>query len=237
MASLNGGFHIKGMTPISMLDWEGKLATVLFLGGCNLSCPFCQNPELVLQAGDIPDIPLEDVEKYLKEKHSWIDGCVITGGEPTINHGLEFLLSRIKNSGYPIKLDTNGTRPRVLRQLIEKELVDHIAMDVKTSFDNYKLATGNRVSAEDVEESTELLVKSGIEVEFRTTVVPGYAKREDILWIARYLARLNASRYTLQQFKPDRVLDPTIERIKPYPRGFLLSLVEECNEFLPTKIR
>ncbi|MEW6189312.1 MAG: anaerobic ribonucleoside-triphosphate reductase activating protein [Actinomycetota bacterium] len=229
--------EIKGFIPVTMLDWDGKLASTLFVGGCNLRCPFCQNAPLITRPDSIPNVEWKEVEKHLKAKKSWLDGCVVTGGEPTIHSGLKNLLSEIKKLEYPVKLDTNGTLPRVLRQLIQDKLVDFMAMDIKTALPKYPLATRTKIKTEIIKESIHLILRLGIDHEFRTTVVPRFVEREDILEVAKYLGHLGAKRYVLQQFNPRTVLDPEVGKIKPYSREYLLKLVEECNKFVPTKLR
>lgn len=241
MAKLNSIIRIRGMIPVSMLDWEGKLSTVLFTGGCNLKCPFCQNPELVLESDLLPEICWEEIEKHLNLKSSWLDGVVITGGEPTINHGLDLFLSKLKKKGYPVKLDTNGTRPQVLRQLINNNLIDAVAMDVKTSFEKYNEAVGKEIDIECIKESIDLLVEKEraelISAEFRTTVVPSYVTQEDLLYIASYLKIKGGSNYTLQQFSPNKVIDLRMRQVKPYSPELLKIFRDELNEIIPTKLK
>ena len=140
------GVNIKGHLPVTLLDWEGKVATVLFLGGCNFRCPFCHNPELVLRPDEQPTVPFEDVTAYLAGKKGWIDGVVITGGEPTLSPGLRPLIEKIRALGYPVKLDTNGSNPSVLGALLDAGLVDYVAMDIKSRFEDYAAATQTDVS-------------------------------------------------------------------------------------------
>ncbi len=241
MVKLNGTIRIRGMIPISMIDWEGKLAVVLFTGGCNLRCPFCQNPELVLEPDVLKETTFEEIEQFLELKRFWLDGVVITGGEPTINHGLASFLSKLKKKGYPVKLDTNGTRPRVLRQLINENLIDYVAMDIKTSFEKYEFATGQKVDIEQIKESIELLIAAEkerkITAEFRTTVVPVFTNKEDLFFIANLLKIKGGSYYTLQQFNPDNTLDAKLREVKPYAEEYLNELLKECNQIIPTKLK
>lgn len=233
--------HIKGIIPVSMLDWDGKLVSTLFLGGCNLRCRFCQNGDLVESDHALANVSWEKVRIHLRNKKGWLDGCVVSGGEPCTNRGLEQLLSQIKELGYPIKLDTNGTLPRVLSQLIKDKLIDYVAMDVKTSFEKYPILTKTSLDIECLKDSLRLVagaLEDGlIDAEFRTTVIPSYVDQEDLLGIASYLGELGARRYFLQQFNPKNVLEPHMSSVKPYPDEHLQHLADECSKFLPTTCR
>jgi pyruvate formate lyase activating enzyme len=232
---------IKGIVPVSMLDWDGKLVSTLFLGGCNLRCCYCQNGDLVQSYQTLANISWQKVKEYLRNKSDWLDGCVISGGEPCTNRGLTELLSQIKKLGYPIKLDTNGTLPRVLSQLIKDGLIDYIAMDVKTSFNKYPQIIRAPLDAESLKKSFTLImnaVKAGsIDAEFRTTVIPSYVGQDDLLEIARYLGELGAARYYLQQFNPNCVLERHLKTVQPYSDDRLDFMANECSRFVPTVYR
>lgn len=228
---------IKGYIPVSMLDWEGRIVTTLFLAGCNFRCPFCQNPEFV--DGDSKSLPSTDwaeIEEHLISKKNWLDGVCITGGEPTISPGLTALIKKIKSLDLAVKLDTNGNNPKVLSPLIDSSLVDCIAMDVKTSFSKYPYVVQAPVSIDNIKRSIELVLDSRLEHEFRTTVVPNYVEREDVLKIAQYLADCGAKKYRLQQFNPKVVLEPEAA-VAPFDKDYLKALTDECNQHLPTKLR
>lgn len=234
-------YGIKGFLPSSMLDWEGYLVSTIFMGGCNLRCPFCHNSSLVLEAKSLPEVSIAEIERAIAEKEGWLDGICITGGEPTINKQLPDLLRLIKNLGLKIKLDTNGTRPDILKNLINEDLLDAVAMDIKTGFSKYPLATAAGDLSDKVKESISILLdaegRGEIGVEFRTTVVPTYVGREDVLGIARYLGESGAQRYFLQQFNPKEVMDPGAGKIKPFNPEFIAKLAKEASQFLPTKVR
>lgn len=226
---------IKGVIPVTMLDWDGKLATTLFVGGCNYRCPFCHNADLVLSPESLPDIEWEKVEEHLKAKKLWIDGICISGGEPTIHPDLPGLLEKIKNLGFAVKLDTNGARPDVLRKLIRAELIDYLAMDIKTSFEKYSQAVKTSADIAKIKESINLIFNLSIDYEFRTTVVPTLVNEEDVLKIANYIK--GAKVYVLQQFFPRQILDPEMINLVPYPKEVLLAMAEKCNEIVATKVR
>ncbi|MEJ2241531.1 MAG: anaerobic ribonucleoside-triphosphate reductase activating protein [Candidatus Bathyarchaeota archaeon] len=175
---------IKGFIEASFVDWNGKICSVLFLSGCNFRCPFCHNVNLVLEPEKLDAIPLEYLKEKLKEQKEWIDGICITGGEPTINKDLVKLCSTLKNMGFLIKLDTNGTNPVILKELIDKKLVNYVAMDIKAPLNekNYSEATGVKIekNLNKINQSIELLKKSNIDYEFRTTVVPTLHTEEEM---------------------------------------------------------
>lgn len=227
---------IAGLLPVSMVDWDGKLASVLFIQGCNLSCPYCHNPDLV-RAKSFDGISWESIEHQLREKLGWVDGVVITGGEPTISPDLREIISRIRELGLAVKLDTNGTRPEVLRGLLDDNLIDCVAMDVKTRFDGYDQATRVNGMAESVRASIDVIVSSDVDHEFRTTVAPGFVEPVDLIDIAQYLGERGAKRYFLQQFNPKSLLDADLESVRPFPLPVLEQSALACAEFVPTKLR
>jgi len=142
--------EIKGFIDVSLVDWDRKVSSVIFLPKCNLRCPFCHNVALVLHPETLPTMPFERIREKLEKNKGWIDGVVITGGEPTIHRELPKLCERIKDFGFLVKLDTNGTNPDVIRELIEKQLVDYIAMDVKAPLNKQKYSEVTGVNAEHV---------------------------------------------------------------------------------------
>jgi pyruvate formate lyase activating enzyme len=227
--------EIKGFIPVTMLDWKGKLASMIFLPGCNFRCPFCQNPDLVVDYDKLPTYPKEAVFSHLLNRRGWLDGVVVGGGEPTIHPELTSLLKEIKKIGYPVKLDTNGSNPEILDALIQQKLVAAVAMDIKTSFDKYALTVKKPAKTEKILRSIELLIDSELEYEFRTTVVPGYVEKDDILKIAQQIA--GARLYVLQQFNPKTVLAPEARKIKPFSASKIKDLAEKCGGFVTTEVR
>lgn len=229
---------LRGILPTSMLDWPGRICTVLFLGGCNFRCPFCHNASLLGEAGEggaRAGISWEDVAAWLEEKRGWIDGVCLTGGEPTLHAGLPALAGAARSLGFEVKLDTNGSRPDMLRQLVGEGRVDYVAMDVKTSLGKYPLATRSPVSVEDILRSIDIIRSSGVEHEFRCTVVPGLVELSDLRQIAQRLAGARA--LVLQQFRPQGTLDPSYEGMKPYPERLLAQWAEKLSVLLPTTVR
>lgn len=232
---------VKGFVPLSMLDWEGRLVTTLFLGGCNFRCPFCHNASLVLENNSLPDVPRDMLDEILTSKGGWLDGVCITGGEPTINGNLENLLDYIKSLGLQVKLDTNGTQPKKLHKLIDEGLIDAVALDVKTSFSKYANVTRRPDLSGEVKKAIGLLVdaeaKGRLEVEFRTTVVPTFVEREDVIEIAKYLKEAGAKHYNLQQFNPKSTMEASASKIKPYGKEFLIELTEMVSNYLQVRLR
>lgn len=191
---------IHGLQKLTLLDYPEHLAAVLFTGSCNFRCPFCQNGSLVLNPQEEPVIPEEEILSLLKKRRGVLTGVCITGGEPTLHHDLPDLIAKIKSLGYQVKLDTNGTNPTLVKQLFQDGLLDYVAMDIKTSRTNYPLVSGcSNISMEKLQETINFLMTSGIEYEFRTTVVKGLHTSEDFVDIGNWLS--GAKRYFLQSYK------------------------------------
>ncbi|MHB8781417.1 MAG: anaerobic ribonucleoside-triphosphate reductase activating protein [Candidatus Geothermincolia bacterium] len=226
---------IKGLLPASMLDWEGRVAAVIFLGSCNFRCPFCHNAALVLAPERVQTIPWSEVETVLREREGWLDGVVVTGGEPTADAGLPLLLEAVRALGLPVKLDTNGGYPERLRDLLAAGLVDSIAMDVKSSPARYAEAAGRPVDKGRIEASVRLIIDSGLPHEFRCTVVPGLVGEAELEIVSRWLE--GAERLVLQQFRPQVTLDPSYADLKPWPEERLAEWAVNCSEVVPTITR
>jgi len=210
----------------SLLDWEGKISCVLFLSGCNFRCPWCQNKDLALGKAE-NKIPVQEILQRFKDKKNWIDGFVLTGGEPTINRDLEKIISEIRNNSFPVKLDTNGSNPNVIKELIDNKLVDSIAMDIKTSLEKekYNTACGVDVNLSDINRTIEILLNSNIEILFRTTAVPGIVDGEDI---KKIFERLKGKKYIVQKFVPHNTIDKNYLHIKPYKDEDMKKMEEIC---------
>ena len=219
---------ICGVQGVSVIDYPGKIASVLFLGGCNFRCPFCQNADLVLKAESLPGLDLEEIMRSLEKKKGFVDGAVITGGEPLI-HGeaLLSLMRRLREAGLAVKLDTNGYEVDLLQEVLAAGLVDYVAMDVKTSLSGYSKAAGKALDTRRIEQAIRLIKDSGVQYEFRTTCVPGIVEEPDIREIAALVS--GAERYYLQQFRPNGpMIDSEYEAVRPHDAatlGWFLSLV------------
>lgn len=231
------GSSIKGYLPITMLDWEGKVATVLFTGGCNFRCGFCHNPDLVLNQESLKPVLFSDIKSYLINKKGWIDGVVVTGGEPTINPELTDILREIRALELPVKLDTNGSNPSILQEILSAGLADFVAMDIKTVFDRYPQVVNARVDTSTIIESINLIIRFRIDHEFRTTAYPGAVTLDELVEIARYLGKIGGYRYAIQQFKPGRVLSSEAAQVIPYRLHRLKEAAEKCDKYIPTKVR
>jgi pyruvate formate lyase activating enzyme len=222
--------QIRGWVKTSLIDYPGRIATIVFTSSCNFRCPYCQNSELVLHPESLPEIDSVEIFQVLTRRRGLIDGVVITGGEPTLQDGLGDFLRKVKELGLAIKLDTNGYCPQVLRELLGRGLLDYVAMDVKASPTKYPLAAGVPVDLRQIEESVKLILSSGMDHEFRTTVVPGIVAPEDVEEIAWLIA--GAGKYILQQFRPQVTLDPYYGEIAPYPAQTLLEMAQAARRWV-----
>lgn len=189
--------RICGLQKTTLLDYPGKVACTLFLGGCNFRCPFCQNAELLDGKGG-EDISEEELFSFLSRRQGILDGVCVTGGEPLLSD-VRPLLSRIKELGFSVKLDTNGSFPARLKALVADRLVDCVAMDIKTAFSRYKKVAGADVDVAKIEESADFLLGGSLPYEFRTTVAQELHSAEDMLEIGRRLR--GAKAYFLQNFR------------------------------------
>ncbi len=201
---------------------------MLFLGGCNFRCPFCQNADLVLRPESLPGLHIDEVMRSLEKKKGFVDGVSITGGEPLI-HGeaLLSLMRRLREAGLAVKLDTNGYEVELLREVLAAGLADYVAMDVKTSLAGYSRAAGKALDTRRIEQAIRLIMDSGVQYEFRTTCVPGIVEESDIHEIAALVS--GAKHYYLQQFRPNGpMIDAEYEAVRPHDAatlGRFLSLV------------
>ena len=190
---------IKGLQKTTLLDFPEKLACTVFTGGCNFRCPFCHNASLVLRAGEAQEISEADFFNYLSKRKGMLDGVCITGGEPTLCPDLEDFIKKIKELGLLVKLDTNGTFPEKIESLLDKGLVDYIAMDIKNSPDKYPLTVGADVDMNKINRSIDILLSEKVDYEFRTTVVRELHSYEDFHAISEWIK--GAKRYFLQTFE------------------------------------
>lgn len=197
---------IGGLQPVTLLDYPKKVAAIIFTSGCNMRCPFCYNPNLVLPKLIKKEkmFSPEDIFDFLQKRKKYLDGVVITGGEPTIQKDLFEFLEKIKALGYLIKLDTNGLRPNILKKLIEAKLVDYIAMDIKGPISQLKKFAGVNAVGDKIKESIKLIKVSGLPYEFRSTLVKGLHTKNDIEKMARLIK--GAEKYFLQNFSSEEAL-------------------------------
>ncbi len=233
---------IGGIQKVSFIDFPGKMSCVIFTQGCNFRCPFCHNSSLVDPAQFQSPIPEDEVFEFLLARQKFLDGVVISGGEPTMHKDLKQFIGKIKNLGdaaskkFLIKLDTNGCKPDVVADLVQSNLLDFIAMDVKHVWEKYSDACGTRPEIERIKNSAQFIMKSGIDYEFRTTVVPGIHNAEDIKMIAKQLH--GAKKYVIQEFIPDHALNLKLREQKlpsifdPENENILADIKTECSKYV-----
>ncbi len=231
---------IKGFLDTSFIDWDGMVTAVLFLGSCNMACPFCHDHELL--GPNVDSLPFAGIRNSLINHHGWIDGVVISGGEPTNHKCLGSMLAELKSMGFATKLDTNGTRPDVLKQMVHDGLVDYVAMDIKSSLDpkpiddrgttRYDRAAGVKVCLDDIRASIEFLLDDNVQYEFRTTVVPTIVGRTDLEDIASRIA--DARAYFLQPFEPHNARDSALRNVRPYSEQELALLLDLVRKYVPS---
>jgi pyruvate formate lyase activating enzyme len=209
---------ISGIQKFTLLDYPDKTSCIIFTPGCNFRCGFCHNPEFVL-----PELIDKIKESFISEQSFFnflsgrkglLDGVVITGGEPTIMPDLADFIKKIKDLGFLVKLDTNGSRPEVVKDLLDKKLIDYIAMDVKTSLDKYQELTAASVDTVKIKASIDLIKNSGVPYEFRATILKETHPKEVLEKMAELLR--GADRFYLQTFRPTRVLDAAFEEYHPF---------------------
>ena len=190
-----------GLQKLTLLDYPGKVACTLFTKGCNFRCPFCHNASLVVRADEQPTYTNDEILAFLKKRQGVLDGVAITGGEPTLMGGLYEFIARVKYMGYSVKLDSNGTRPEILKKLVLNGLVDYVAMDIKNSPEKYAYTCGLPASYDlsKIEESKNFLMEGHVDFEFRTTVAKPFHTEEDFYKIGEWIA--GGEKYFLQQFK------------------------------------
>lgn len=222
--------YINGFQKLTILDYPGKVACIVFTPGCNFRCPFCHNAALVTHIDKDTYIDEEEVLSYLKKRQGILDGVVITGGEPLLQDGIEEFIGKIKDLGYAIKLDTNGSFPEKLISLVENGLVDYVAMDIKNSKAKYMATIGvNNIDMASIEKSVDFLLQNKVDYEFRTTIVDGFHTVDDIQDIVVWIK--GAHKYFLQNFVDSGDL---IEAgLSPVSVDMLKEMKKKATEFVP----
>ncbi len=191
---------IGGLQKITLLDYPDKLSAIIFTASCNFRCPYCHNPELVTKIIKKNLIPQKEIFEFLNKRKKKLDAVVITGGEPTLHNDLPKFITKIKKLGYLVKLDSNGTNPKMLKELIKAKLIDYIAMDIKAPLSKYSKTVNIKVDIKKIKESIEIIMNSGLPYEFRSTIMPKLHTAEDIKQMAKLVT--GASAYYLQKFIP-----------------------------------
>jgi len=230
---------LTGFQKLSMIDYPGLASSVVFLFGCNFRCSFCHNPELLDEAKSVEyglkTYTEEEILDYLEENLGFIDGVVITGGEPTINLGLPELIRKIYELGLKVKLDTNGTNPEMLQMLHEKKQVDFVAMDIKSCFENYEKIVNANVDIDLIKKSIDI-VKRFPNYEFRITIAPGITK-DDITKIGEYLKSVGANKtLAIQQFRPDKCLNKEFQEYSKTSEKILEEFVGIAKPFFESVV-
>lgn len=202
-----------GLEKCTLIDYPGKTACMVYTIGCNFHCPYCHNPELVNETTE-QSITEEEVLSFLDTRKGLLDGLVITGGEPTIHNDLLPFIEKVKAKGFLVKLDSNGTHPEVLRDAMNRNLLDYVAMDIKSPIAKYANVVARPVDIDRIRESVSLLMASPVDYEFRTTVVKSLLSEEDIMEIGREIK--GAKRYYLQAFVPTKILNPQFRKKVSY---------------------
>ena len=232
---------IGGFQKLSLNDYPGKLACTVFLSGCNFRCPYCYSPELVLpeKIKLQPQMPEKEFFNFLKEKMGMLESVVICGGEPTINKDLPKFIKKIKNLGFLVKLDTNGSNPEMIENLIKNKLINYIAMDIKAPKEKYPKAIGYEDCAshwllDKIERSLNLVKenseKYNYDYEFRTTTVTGLLDRDDIFEIAKWISP--AKKYVLQNFRPENdLVNPKMKNNKPFADNLIQEICKSISPF------
>ncbi len=228
--------EIKGLQKTSLIDYPGKISAVVFLGGCNFRCPYCFNRDLVLNPEKIKTIPQKEFFDFLKSKRKWLDGVVIGGSEPTIHKDLPDFIKKIKEMGFLVALETNGTNPGMLKYLIDKKLVDYFAMDIKAPLEKYDEVTKVKVDKKVIQKSINLVIESGINHEMRSTILPRLHTKEDIINMAKLVK--GAKILYLQRFRPlEPLLDLTFHNEKPFTPQEMEEFKKACSKYVKTELR
>lgn len=210
-----------GLQKISLVDYPGCIAAIVFTQGCNFACPYCYNRDLIPMTSE-HYAEENKILDYLEKRKKMIEGLVVTGGEPSLQQDLRSFIFKVKDLGYKVKLDTNGGDPVKIKELVNLKEIDYVALDIKTSLKKYSLVTKEESIADKMKELISFLISSNIDYEFRTTCVPGIVEKEDFIDIA--LEVKGAKKYYLQQFTPINTLCPEYSNQKPYQK-------EELKEF------
>ncbi len=230
---------IGGLEKLSLIDYPDHLAAIIFTKGCNFRCKYCYNPMLVCPVEDadvknnegLNRFNEEDLLLFLKERYGKLDGIVITGGEPTLHPDLSEFIKKIKNIGYHVKLDTNGSNPSVLKKLIDDKLIDYIAMDIKAPLTDYEKVVGVKINFKKLTDSVKMIMSSSLPYEFRTTMVPGLINEKDLILMGESIR--GASSWYLQQFKSDTSLvDSKYGGKKSYTTQEMKNFVDIAKKFV-----
>ena len=241
---------IGGLQKTTLIDFPKHIACTVFTIGCNFRCPFCHNKDLVssdlFKKSKQPEISEKDFISFIKKRKKILDGVCITGGEPTLQPDLVTFCRKIKDLKLEVKLDTNGSHPKILKKLIQEKLVNFIAMDIKTDFNNYKNATLVSFPISSIKQSIEIILNSKLDYEFMTTVVPTIHSKDILIKMARDLKTIankfsynpDKINYILQAFRPINCFNRNFLKLSPLSTVKMKNLLKSVREILPnTKLR
>ena len=219
---------IGGFQKTTLLDYPEHVSAIIWTVGCNFRCPFCYNTGLVNEESDL--FSEEEILDFLEKRKSFLEALTISGGEPFLQSDLKEFARKVKNLGYKIKIDTNGTFPDKLKEMIEEKLVDYVSMDIKAPKEKYSTLSGVNPNMEKIEQSINILKNSGIDYEFKTTIVPEFLDKEDIVKTSKWIK--DSKKYYLQQFKNDiPVISKDLENLKPYSTEYLENILNEIKPY------
>lgn len=228
---------IGGIQKLSLVDYPGKTAISLFTIGCNMRCGFCHNRELVVPECFVSSLDLDKVMNFLKSRKDLVEAVVISGGEPCLHPDLPSFIKQVKKLGYLIKLDTNGTKPEMLKQLLNDRLLDFVAMDIKAPLKNYEKVTNRPIISADIAKSIDLIKNSGLDYEFRTTIVKSLHRVSDFNKLGRLIASGGkAKRYALQRFQPAKTLDPAYKNDQTLSETDILTIEKIMHDYADTVV-
>ncbi len=226
--------RIGDIQRFSLIDYPGKICATIFTQGCNFRCPYCHNPELVDSSLHGQPLTEEALLAFLEQRRGKLDAVNITGGEPLLQQGLIEFLQQLRGLGYLVKIDTNGSFPKQLREIISEGLLDYVAMDIKAPLERYEEIVKVPVSPDDIEESIAIIMGSGIDYEFRTTLVKNLLEGEDVDNIGRLIK--GSRRYVMQKFVPSKTLDPAFMTSSGWTDEELYQIKGRLERFLPSVI-
>lgn len=229
MNNQNSSIIIGGLQKSSLIDYPGKICAIIFTQGCNFRCPYCHNPELIKKSGATAKA-VAPVLEFLRKRQGKLDGVVITGGEPTLQKDLPEFIRQIKELGLCVKLDTNGTNPDMLQNLLDEKLIDYVAMDIKAPVKKYSEIACTKVNTDNILKSIEILKASNIEYEFRTTVVKSQLSVEDFEQIGQMIS--GAPKYYLQRFLPTKTLDNLFLNEKTYSNEEFSQIIKILHKYV-----
>lgn len=229
-APLANNMKIGGLQKFSLIDYPDKVACVVFTQGCNFRCPYCHNPELVKPEMFLESLNEEEFFDFLKERKGKLDAVVITGGEPTLQYDLIEFIKKIRDLGFLIKLDTNGSNPGMLKEIIDQKLVNYVAMDIKAPLDKYESIAGTKTDIKKIKQSIELIKNSGIDYEFRTTVVKNMLSPKDLKQIGEEIK--GAKKYFLQKFISSKAVDEKMLNETTYTDEEFKELEKQLNKLV-----